>query len=119
TPVREPVKPPPAAKAEPQRSVAKVAPAKSAPAPKTVESVSVYFRTTPIGARIQVNDRSDWVCESPCQLSGLPPGKYQVKATLDGYHPAQREVSLGSSAQAVLEIKLEDARITALITSDP
>ena len=119
TPVREPVKPPPTAKSEPRKAVAKVAPAKSAPAPKTVESVSVYFRTTPIGARIQVNDRSEWVCESPCQLSGFPPGKYQVKATLDGYHPAQREVSRGSSAQAVLEIKLEDARITALITSDP
>ncbi|MBI1358475.1 MAG: protein kinase [Acidobacteria bacterium] len=102
------------------KAAAKPAPTRKVPVRKSeVESVAVYFRTTPRGARIMVDDRPDWVCESPCQITDLPPGQHQVTAKLDGYYPAQRTVSLGSSAQAVLEIKLEDARITALITSEP
>ena len=98
--------------------VEKAAPPKP-PAAKKNETVSVYFRTNQRGVRIAVDDRPDWTCETPCRIEGLPAGSHVVTAKLDGFHTARRNVELGQNPQEVVEIRLEDARITALISSEP
>ena len=107
TPLTEETAPPPAP--------APKAAAKTAP-PKLV---SVYFRTEPIGAEINVDNRPDWTCKSPCRLNDLPPGPRQVTAKLDGYYPASRRIDIGANREEIVQIRLEDSRVTALITSEP
>jgi len=108
--------PPPTPTPKPPPAKRKVA--VKAPAPKA-ETVSVYFRTNQRGARIAVDDRPDWTCETPCRIEGLPAGSHTVTAKLDGFHTARRMIELGANAQEVVDIRLEDARITALISSEP
>ncbi|MCB1018413.1 MAG: serine/threonine protein kinase [Acidobacteria bacterium] len=119
-PEPEPAAPEPPAPAPPEpkpqpKPVAKSAPAKPS-APKTV---SVYFRTEPIGAEITVDNRPDWTCKTPCRLNDLPTGARQVTAKLEGYYTAARRVELGANEQEIVHLRLEDARVTALITSEP
>lgn len=108
--------PPPAPTPKPPPVKKKVAVKSSAP---KAEKVSVYFRTNQRGVRIAVDDRPDWTCETPCRISELPAGSHTVTAKLDGFHTARRMIELGANAQEVVEISLEDARITALISSVP
>jgi len=109
----EPPKPDPP-KAEPPKTIAPRTPKKREPA-----TVSVYFRTTPPGAQIQVDGRSNWTCTSPCRITDLPAGKRAVTARLDGYRPAARSLVLGDRSSEVYNIQLEDARVQVLITSIP
>ncbi len=108
--------PPPAPTPKPPPAKRKVAIKSSAP---KAEKVSVYFRTNQRGARIAVDDRPDWTCETPCRIEELPAGSHTVTAKLEGFHTARRMIELGANAQEVVDIRLEDARITALISSEP
>ena len=109
---------PPKAEPAPAPAAPKPAP-KSAPKAAEQKLVSVYFRTDPIGAEVNVDNRPDWTCKTPCRLNDLPPGARQVTAKLSGYYTAARRVDLGANPQEIVQIRLEDARVTALITSEP
>jgi hypothetical protein len=119
-PAQTPPQPEAVAKTEPAPApkVEKAAP-KAAPKSAAVKLVSVYFRTEPIGAEITVDNRPDWTCKTPCRLDELPPGGRQVTAKLAGYYPAARRIDLGANPQEIVQISLEDARVTTLITSEP
>lgn len=108
TPKPDPPKP------EPPKTIAPRTPKKREPT-----TVSVYFRTTPPGAEIQVDGRSNWTCTAPCRITDLPAGKRSVTARLDGYRPAARSLVLGDRSSEVYNIQLEDARVQVLITSVP
>ena len=115
-PAPAPAPPPSAPKKAAPRPAATSAAAKASP--KT-SAVSVYFRSQPIGAEITVDNRPDWTCKTPCRLNDLPAGARQVTAKLAGYYTAARRVDLGANPQEIVQIRLEDARVTALITSEP
>jgi len=106
--------PPPVEVAPPPRPVVARTPKKSA-----TKLVSVYFRTTPPGAEIRVDGRSNWTCTSPCRITDLPAGKRTVTAKRDGYRTAARSLVLGDRSSEVYNIELEDARVQVLITSVP
>jgi hypothetical protein len=89
------------------------------PKKPTEKLVSVYFRTTPPGAEIRVDGRSNWTCTSPCRITDLPGGKRTVTAKLEGYRTASRSLVLGDRSSEVYNIELEDARVQVLITSVP
>ena len=116
---------PPPLEAPPEQPI----PAEPKPAPgpvvartpkkPTEKLVSVYFRTTPPGAEIRVDGRSNWTCTSPCRITDLPAGKRTVTAKLEGYRTASRSLVLGDRSSEVYNIELEDARVQVLITSVP
>ena len=63
--------------------------------PPTVALIPVEIRTDPPGALLQLGDRS---CQTPnCQLQLLP-GTYSVQAKLDGYEPAQQQLTVDAAA---------------------
>ena len=113
--------PPPEAAPPPAPKATAPAAKKSAPPARAVAAsgVSVYFRTQPIGAEIAVDDRPDWTCKTPCRLLDLPAGAHQVTAELAGFHSASRRIQLGANPEEIVQIRLEDDRVTALITSEP
>jgi len=65
--------------------------------PSAPAAISVRFETEPAGAEVSLDGSS---CKAPCALN-LKPGDHSVKATLDGYDPAQRQISVGTVPQTV------------------
>src|ERR1700722_18898851 len=61
-----------------------------------VTTAPVEIRTDPPGASVRVGDRS---CRTPnCRLD-LNPGQYHVEARLDGYQPAEQNLTVDSTKQ--------------------
>lgn len=108
-PVEEPEPTPPPVEAAP------------APPPKRVapRTASVYFRTTPPGVTIVVDDRAEWTCRTPCTLSNLTVGRRTVVARRAGFQTTRRTFAAGSEPEMIVEIGLEDARVQLLLSSQP
>ena len=69
------------------------------------------IRTDPLGAAVQVGDRS---CTTPNCKFELPPGQYQVQARLEGYQSAQRTLVVEPGKHLdVLNMKLEPLPVIA------
>lgn len=68
-------------------------------------SIQVQVATTPPGAAIKVNGEDK--CNSPCSIP-LPPGDYQVTASLPGYEPGAGGVTVpATGAPPALNLTLE------------
>ena len=76
--------------------------------------VSVEIRTTPPGATIRIDNEVR--CTSNCTIE-LPPGSYQLRATLEGYDPASMDVNAqpGSPVKANLTLNAQ-GQIVRLFT---
>src|SRR5208282_3745867 len=61
-----------------------------------VSTVPVEIRTDPPGASVRIGDRS---CLTPNCRFDLKPGQYQIEAKLDGYKPAEQNLTVGSTRQ--------------------
>jgi serine/threonine protein kinase len=69
------------------------------------------IRTDPLGAAVQVGDRS---CTTPNCRFELPPGQYQVQARLQGYQSAQGTLVVEPGKHSgVLNMKLEPVPVIA------
>jgi predicted Ser/Thr protein kinase len=92
-----------------------------APPPKRVapRTASVYFRTTPPGVTIVVDDRAEWTCRTPCTLPNLTVGRRTVVARRAGFQTTRRTIAAGSEPEMIVEIGLEDARVQLLLSSQP
>ncbi len=117
---------PPAAK--PQTPAPETVAKAAAPTPKTsarprtptaAGPTSVYFRTTPLGARIVIDGSTDWTCTSPCTIQNLPAGSRTVVASLPGYQTLRRTFVAGDRSQKIVELSLTDARIEVILASEP
>lgn len=85
-------------------------------APRTA---SVYFRTSPSGAMVVVDERAEWTCRTPCRLPNLTAGRRTVVARMAGFQTTRRTFTAGSDPQLIVEIGLEDARVQLLLSSEP
>jgi serine/threonine-protein kinase len=109
----------PAAKPSPMSAppVVEEKPSEEAPAPKPAtvpakpnnvapaepaEQV-VLIRSTPPGARVVVDERSDWGCTTPCSLP-LPHGRHSLNAVLPGYHSALRVFEVPKQSELYLSL---------------
>jgi serine/threonine protein kinase len=101
--------PPPAAQSAPA----------APPRPARPRTGAVYFRTDPAGARIQVDSRPDWSCESPCWLEELSPGQHSVTARMEGYRVAIKRLEVAAGGREPLQLTLEADLISAMIASTP
>jgi hypothetical protein len=110
-PAVTPASPPPA----PDAAAVAAAP-KRAP---QLTTTSAYFRTTPPGATVVVDNRAEWTCRTPCRIEGLPQGSRQVIARLAGFQTTRRNFDAGADSEMIVEILLEDSRIQLLIASEP
>ena len=77
--------------------------------------VAVQLTTTPPGAAIRLN--GDPKCTSDCTLT-LPPGDYQVTASLDGYQPSVSALKVTERQPASLSLKLEPQPQVVRILTD-
>ncbi len=77
--------------------------------------VDAKITTVPPGAAIAIEGQQG--CTADC-VAKLPPGKYPVTATLDGYEPATVELTVTASTPATLNIPLTPMAVSARIFAD-
>jgi serine/threonine protein kinase len=129
TPVEAARSAPPAEPAEeepePKRSAAAVA-AKSrkgkkhsAPAPVAAIPGQLAIDSTPEGAQLQIDGRTDpnWV--TPYTLAGLPPGQHTVIVSKTGFGQETRTADVVSASKTSLVIHLASLSATINVASEP
>jgi serine/threonine protein kinase len=94
---------------------------KKAMAPAPVASIpgQLAMDSTPEGALLQIDGRSDpnWV--TPYTLAGLPPGQHTVIVSKSGFGQETRTVDVVSASKAFLVVHLASLSATINVSSDP
>lgn len=79
-------------------------------------TTSARLVTSPPGATLTVDGRSDLTCTTPCGLT-LPPGRHTLSATLTGHRTVLKIFELPRDAE--LYMNLEPTTGTLVLRSDP
>jgi hypothetical protein len=81
-------------------------------------NVEVSISTVPAGASVRVDGgASPAVCTSNCKLA-LPPGAYQVSASLDGFETAGGAITVSAHQPAGLNLTLQAQAPTVRVLTD-
>ena len=130
TPAPAPVPPPvqaeaPAPEPEPEvtvRQLDKRAPnarKRPAPAPVAIIPGSVQIDSTPPGAQIQLDGRTDPTWVTPISLSGLTPGQHTISVSKSGYSADTRTVAIAAGSRAAVALHLAPVNALMVINSTP
>ena len=77
------------------------------------------INSTPEGAEVHVDGRTDPSWITPFNLPGLAPGQHSVTVARAGYSPETRTIDVASGSKSFLVIQLAQLTATAAITSQP
>jgi eukaryotic-like serine/threonine-protein kinase len=77
------------------------------------------INSTPEGAEVRVDGRSDASWITPFNLPGLAPGQHSVTVSRAGYAPETRTIDVASGSKSFLVIQLAQLTAAAAITSQP
>jgi hypothetical protein len=92
---------------------------KSAPAAPVVVPGQTSVDSTPQGAQIQVDGKSDPSWVTPFTLSGLDPGQHTVTVSKAGYSSDTRTVTVNSGSKSFVIAHLNQLMATLAVTSTP
>jgi hypothetical protein len=118
---------PPPAPAEPAPAIStRMAAAKSrkknarqvAPA-LTIIPGQLSVDSTPQGAQVQVDGRSDPSWITPYNLAGMGPGQHTVVVSKSGYGQETRTLEVASASKSFLVVHLASLSSTVMVGSDP
>jgi len=77
------------------------------------------INSTPEGAEVRIDGRSDPSWITPFNLPGLAPGQHSVTVARAGYAPETRAIDVASGSKSFLVIQLAQLTAGAAITSQP
>ena len=123
--VPQPVETQPAATAEPEVPVAEpVAPsrgrnARKKPAAPVIIPGQLAIDSTPQGAQVQVDGRTDPSYITPFALSNLQPGPHSITVSKAGFSTDTRSVNVTAGNRATTVIHLAQLMATLIVKSDP
>jgi serine/threonine protein kinase len=113
----------PAAESEPEvtvRQIERRAARRAAPTPVPVAIPGqVQIDSTPQGAQIQLDGKSDPAWVTPFDLTGLSPGKHIVSASKSGYSSEIRSVDVASGSKSFVVIHLSPSNALMAVNSTP
>ena len=94
---------------------------KRAPAPVPAARIpgSVQIDSTPQGAQIQLDGRTDPSWVTPFSLSGLSPGQHTISVSKSGYSSESRTVDVASASRALVTIFLPPINALMVVNSSP
>jgi hypothetical protein len=92
-----------------------------APPPMAVAIVpgQLSLDSTPEGAQVQIDGRSDPSWVTPFNLSGLAPGAHSVSILKTGYASETRSVDVSSGSKSFVVVHLAAVAATVAVTSEP
>jgi hypothetical protein len=93
---------------EKSKPPAAAAPAKkkAAAAPAAPAKPGIQIITDPPGAEVYINNE-EHPEKTPCTISGIKPGSYDITLSADGYQFVQRTVKFDGKSTAAVKIRLE------------
>jgi eukaryotic-like serine/threonine-protein kinase len=111
----------PAQSTEPEEPAhAKRAPKrKAAPVEPVIVPGQMAVDSTPQGAQVQVDGRSDSSYVTPFALTSLPPGQHTISVAKAGFTSDTRTVNVVSGSRASVVVHLNQLMATLVVTSDP
>jgi serine/threonine protein kinase len=92
------------------------APAASAP---VAIPGQLTINSTPEGAAVHVDGRTDPSWVTPFNLPGLAPGQHTVMVARAGYTPETRTIDVASGSKSFLVVQLAQLTATATVSSEP
>jgi serine/threonine-protein kinase len=91
----------------------------SAPAPVAIIPGSVQIDSTPSGAQIQLDGKSDPSWVTPFSLSGISPGQHTISVSKSGYSGEARTVAIASGNRATIALHLAPVNALVVASSTP
>ncbi|HKD03341.1 MAG TPA: serine/threonine-protein kinase [Terriglobales bacterium] len=88
------------------------------PAPTAIPG-ELTVNTTPAGAQITIDGRTDNSWMSPYNVAGLVPGQHAVTVSKAGYGSESRTIEVASASKSVLVIQLAQLAAQVSVASDP
>ena len=85
----------------------------------TVIPGQLTINSTPEGAEVRIDGRSDPSWVTPFNLPGLSPGQHSVTVARAGYAPESRTIDVASGSKSFLVIQLAQLTAAAAISSQP
>ncbi len=77
------------------------------------------INSTPEGAAVHVDGRTDPSWVTPFNLPGLTPGQHTVMVARAGYTPETRTIDVASGSKSFLVVQLAQLTATATVSSEP
>ena len=77
------------------------------------------INSTPEGAAVHVDGRTDPSWVTPFNLPGLSPGQHTVMVARAGYTPETRTIDVASGSKSFLVVQLAQLTATATVSSEP
>jgi hypothetical protein len=112
--------------AAPERAAVSVTPKynkKKTKAPTAAAPVAIpgqlTINSTPEGAAVHVDGRTDPSWVTPFNLPGLTPGQHTVMVARAGYTPETRTIDVASGSKSFLVVQLAQLTATASVSSEP
>jgi eukaryotic-like serine/threonine-protein kinase len=90
-----------------------------APAPVAIIPGSVQIDSTPPGAQIQLDGRSDPSWVTPFSLSGISPGQHTISVSKSGFSAEARTVGIASGSRAAVSLHLAPINALVVVSSAP
>jgi len=115
----EEISEPEAPAAEPVASPKSHSARKKVVAPPLVIPGQLAVDSTPQGAQVQVDGRSDPSWVTPFALSNLQPGQHSITVSKAGYSTDTRSVSVTSGNRATTVVHLAQLMATLVVKTDP
>jgi len=100
------------------RELARKKAMKPPPAP-VVAPGQLGVSSTPAGAQITVDGKTDPTWVTPFNLAGVAPGQHAVTISKAGYGTETRTIEVGAGSKSVLAVQLAMLAAQAAIASDP
>jgi hypothetical protein len=91
----------------------------SAPAPAALIPGQLAVDSTPEGAQVQIDGRSDPSWVTPYTIPGLPPGQHTILVSKSGFVQETRTVDVVAASKAFLVVHLGTLTATMNVTSEP
>jgi hypothetical protein len=94
---------------------------RKAPAPVVAAAIpgQVQIDSTPQGAQIQIDGRSDPSWLTPFNLTGLSPGQHSVSVSKSGYSPETRAVDVTSASKSFVSVHMSPVNALLVLNSTP
>jgi serine/threonine protein kinase len=118
---------PPPVDPEPEVTVRQLDKRAPAPAPRKKTSApvpvvlpgSVQIDSSPEGAQVQLDDKTDPSWITPFSLSGITPGQHTISVSKAGYSADSRAVQIASGSRSTLSLHLAPINALVVLNSTP
>lgn len=116
---QEPAAPQPEVVVKPRYAPPKKTKASRTPVKPAIIPGELAINSTPEGAQVQIDGRSNSAWVTPYILTGLNPGQHSVSVTKPGYVSETRTVDVVGGSKSFLAIHLAVLGATVTVTSEP